>query len=367
MTRRVLYLTDRLSLRGGADQHLLQVIGAAVDSGFRVAVACGRRDAEVQLPAAVTVHRMRGLASAVASRRGLGPLDELLAGGDVVHVQNLMNPRALMTAVATGRAVVTVQDHRVFCPGPGRTLPDGSPCGVRMADDACRVCLPDDGYRRRTLELTGARRDALTSARLVVLSRWMAAGLAAAGLPGAAVVPPWIRTGEPRRDPGHGLVLGGRLVHHKGVLDGWRAWRSGGGDHPLAVAGEGPLEDRLDGARRLGWLDRDALDRLLAASRALLFPARWQEPFGILGVEALARGLPVVVADVAGTREWSDQGCLRVPPGDVEAMAEAVGRLVDDPGLALELGEAGRLMVARRFAREGLEPRLWEEYRKVGG
>ena len=47
-----------------------------------------------------------------------------MAAADVVHVQNVMNPTALTRLVSSGRAVVTVQDHRVFCPGPGRTPPD---------------------------------------------------------------------------------------------------------------------------------------------------------------------------------------------------------------------------------------------------
>ena len=361
----VLFLTDHLTLRGGAGQHLLQVVAAAVEAGLRATVACGRRDADVGLPAGVQVRQVRGLATQVASGRGLARLPELVDGHEIVHLQNVMNPEALSLATSCGRAVVTVQDHRVFCPGPGKTRPDGSRCRLPMGDAACRTCLPDDLYRDRLLALTERRREALEGARLVVLSRYMAEELASAGLPGAVVIPPWVDPSPPRRDAGRGLVLGGRLVRHKGVLDGWRAWRLAGGEHPLVVPGAGPLADRLEGATRPGWLGASDLRRLLRTARALLFPACWQEPFGILGVEALAAGLPVVVADVGGTSEWSDEGCLRVPAGDVESLAGAVRRLVDDPEEALRLGEAGRRMVAGRFARERLEPRLWQAYRAV--
>jgi glycosyltransferase involved in cell wall biosynthesis len=160
-------------------------------------------------------------------------------------------------------------------------------------------------------------------------------------------------------------VLGGRLVPHKGVHDGWRAWSGAGRPLPLEVAGDGPLEDELDGALRHGWIDPDRLGALLRRARALLFPTCWQEPFGMLGVEALAQGTPVIVAGAAGTRDWSDAGCLQVPAGDVEAMADAIRRLADDPALALDLGRAGQRMVAERFPRERLEPRLRGLYRRV--
>lgn len=353
---RVLALTDRLCHRGGADQHLQQMLRSAVAAGYRVVLGCGRLEAEA--PTGVEVVLVRGLSSPVANAARLARLEEMLAAAEVVHVQNVMNPVALRLAVATGRAVVTIQDHRVLCPGPGRTLPNGARCTTAMSDGACRACLPDGAYRERMLGLTAARCDALRGARLVVLSHYMADELTAAGLPGALVLPPWVEPGPERFEAGQGFVLGGRLVAHKAPLDGWRAWREAGSPQPLSVAGTGPLECRLVGAERLGWLSADRLRRTLRSARALLFPARWQEPFGILGVEALAEGTPVVVAEAGGTADWSEAGCLRVAPGDVDAMADAIGRLATDPDLALRLGRGGQTAVAERFSRARLEPPL---------
>jgi len=362
---RILYLTDRLSVRGGADLHLLQVVTAAVAAGGRVTVAYGRAADDAVVPEGSAGVRIRGLASAVASGSRLAGLDRLLHDHDLVHVQNVMNPTALAAAVATGAAVVTVQDHRVFCPATGKTLPGGRPCRTVMCEAACTECLPEPGYRRRTLELTATRRDALRGARLLVLSRYMAEELAAVGLPGAEVLPPWVEPGRHSPEAGSGFVLGGRLVSHKGTLDAWQAWRLAATDHPLRVAGSGPLGDQLEGAERLGWLTPSALRRLLRNARALLFPSRWQEPFGILAVEALAEGTPVVVADSGGTLEWSDAGCLRVPPADPAAMAAAMVRLGDDRTFATRLGDQGRSEVARRFARAPIESRLREVYGEI--
>ena len=362
---RLVFATDRLSARGGADHHLADVIGAAVSAGDRVTVVYGRLENADPPDDRIDRVRARGLAARTAGGAGLKGLADVLPDADVVHIQNVMNPTAIAMAASTGRAVVTVQDHRVFCPGAGKVLPDGTPCDDVMGDAPCAACLSDETYRARTLALTRARLDAARAcAAVIVLSRMMAAELAAVGVD-AEVVPPWIDLGPPRVVGGDSFVLGGRLVQHKGVIDGWRAWRRAGRPLPLVVAGAGPLGERLHGADRRGWLDRVQLRSDLRRARALLFPARWCEPFGILGVEALAEGTPVIVADRGGTVDWSSAGCLRVPAGDVDAMAAAVERLAAEPDLAVELGGAGREWVGRNLAREVLEPRLRAVYRRV--
>jgi len=364
---RLLYLTDRLSDRGGADHHLATVITSSVNAGHRVSVVFGRDEGGMEMEDVVERRRVRGLASLVDSNAGLHELPRLLEDADVVHIQNVMNPVALAMAVGCGRSVVTVQDHRVFCPGGGKTMTDGSRCTTPMADEVCSHCLPDPVYRRSTLDLTRRRLAAIQGAEVVVLSEFMAAELAAMGRRGARVVAPWIEPGPQKSDPGSVFLLGGRLVSHKGVVDGWRAWREAGRPLPLEVAGAGPLGSEMHGAELLGWLNPEDLRTALRRSRALIFPARWQEPFGILGLEALAQGTPVIVAESGGTPDWSMAGCIRVASGDVAAMAEAVGRLADDPELGLTIGRAGQTAVGRRFGRERLEPRLHDLYAHVAG
>jgi glycosyltransferase involved in cell wall biosynthesis len=227
-----------------------------------------------------------------------------------------------------------------------------------MSGDVCSQCLPDRSYRERMVELTDARRKAVGAARLVVLSRYMAEEVGAAGLQGAQVIPPWVEVPAGEPEPGDAFLLAGRLVAHKAPLDAWQAWRRAGCGLPLRVAGAGPLERELEGAQRLGWLQPEALAGELRRSRALLVPARWQEPFGMIGVEALASATPVIAAATGGTGEWTDAGCLRVAAGDVGAMAAAMSTLAADPAVALALGRAGRAMVAERFARAPIEGRL---------
>lgn len=356
---RLLLLIDRLDARGGALACWLDLLVALAERHeVRVATGAGAPERHACWPEGVASVRVRALCEAEAAAGDLAGLAPLLDWAQVVLAQNLMNPLAIAAAVDTGKAIVTVQDHRLFCPGPGRTLPDGARCGRPMSVEACAACLPDAAYRARMIAVTAARREATRGARITVLSQYMADELAQAGLRGARVLPPWVELGPPRVDPGEGFLLAGRLVAHKGADLGWQAWRQSGVASPLRVAGAGRLADSLEGAQRLGWLDREALRGELRRARALLFPARWQEPFGLVGLEALAQGTPVIAMETGGLGDWAGEGARRVGPGDVGAMAAEMRALEADPALALALGERGR-QAAARFDRESILAR-WE-------
>lgn len=356
---RLLYLTDRLSHRGGAPHHLLDVI-AAMASHHSVTVAAASKDAGIELPPGVNFRRIAGLRSLTKSMNGLS---ELLDDADLVHLQNVMNPRAIAQATARP-CVATIQDHRTFCPGPGKTLPSGDPCDQAMNDDACSECLPDSVQRQSMLNLTQARHDALLGARqLVVLSHYMARELARVGSTNATVIPPPVPVGPPKTHPGHGFLLAGRLVHHKAPQWAHTAWKNAELDQPLRVAGLGPGSTDLDGAEALGWLSRSELREEMANARALIFPARWQEPFGIAGAEALAMGTPVVVMPSGGTDDWARKGTIAVD--SVERMTEALTDLANRPEAALKLGKEGSEWVAERFSPDRVHRALHGLYDSV--
>jgi glycosyltransferase involved in cell wall biosynthesis len=361
---RLLYLTDRLSHRGGAPHHLLDVIQAMAHR-HTVTVAAASIDRDVHLPTGVVFQKLGGLRSVVSRDNGLGGLPSLLKDADCVHIQNVMNPRAI-DMVTTQPCVVTVQDHRVFCPGPGRTLPTGRQCDLPMGDQACTQCLSEVEYRQRMLALTAERRDAIARAsQVIVLSDYMSRELTAAGLSSVVVIPPPVKTGPPRTGPGHGFLIAGRIVHHKGTDLAVDAWRRSGTDHPISIAGLGPLMDELGPVEQLGWLSRTELRKAMASARAVLFPARWQEPLGIVGIEALAMGTPVIAMATGGMSDWADAGTIVVPPGDVAAMASAIHELASDGPKAQRLGAAGSAMVRERFRQSVLTERLDHLYSSV--
>ena len=142
------------------------------------------------------------------------------------------------------------------------------------------------------------------------------------------VVPP-VAYGLDRDAPADGppcVLFAGRVVEAKGIRDAIDAWRRSGSGLPFVVAGTGPLrrEIEAEGVEVLGWLDRRRLSAAYRRAAVLVMPSRWQEPFGIVGLEALTLGTPVAAWDSGGVREWHPGGELLAPWGDVDGLARAL-------------------------------------------
>ena len=358
---KLLYVTDRLTHHGGAPRHLLDLI-RSMASRHEVTVAASAKDTEVTLPSSVQFVRVPGLRSAGSTPGNIDKLLPLLHDADLVHTQNVMNPNTLMET-NKHRNIVTVQDHRVFCPGPGKTLPTGKVCKDEMSDSHCSDCLPDDAYRSRMLGLTEQRLAALRSTDLVIaLSEYMANELRMLNVPNVHVLPPPIDVDHEPVMAGHGFLIAGRLVQHKGTTLAHQAWRASKTDLPLRVVGLGREAHLLDGSEHLGWLDRPSFRHALRHSRALLFPSQWQEPFGIIGAEALSAGTPVIAMMCGGMKDWAQAGVMEVPPGNINAMADAISLLSAHPDTAIKLGVEGKKYIQKAFEPSALMSKLEQLY-----
>jgi glycosyltransferase involved in cell wall biosynthesis len=141
------------------------------------------------------------------------------------------------------------------------------------------------------------------------------------------------------------LLYAGRLSAEKGVLELVEAAEG----LPLVIAGDGPLRERVPGAR--GFVPHDELQRLYDRAAVVVCPSR-REGFGVACLEAMAHGRPVVATRVGGLRDLVVDGetGLLVPPRDVEALRAALERLLADPELRRRLGAAGRTRAAERFS-----------------
>ena len=322
---RILHVGDRLSDRGGADLALLGLLDA-LSEGHELHLAVGRDDGMVSPPCPVSV--VPGLDSRTRAGADLDPLLTRVRP-DLVHVHNVVNPATLEWATGLD-AVMTVQDHRFFCPGRGKWTADGRVCDEAMGRDICAGCFDDPSYFEGALELTAERLESLKRMRLTVLSSYMKRELIQVGVPAerVTVVPP-VAYGldlDARADGPPCVLFVGRVVEAKGIRDAIAAWRRSGSDLPFVVAGTGPLrrEIEAEGVEVLGWLDRRSLSAAYRRAAVVVMPSRWQEPFGIVGLEALTLGTPVAAWDSGGVREWHPGGGLLVPWGDVDGLARAL-------------------------------------------
>jgi phosphatidylinositol alpha-mannosyltransferase len=154
--------------------------------------------------------------------------------------------------------------------------------------------------------------------------------------------------------PGRKLLFVGRLDERKGfpvAIDAFERLATDRPDLHLVVVGDGPERDavgRLPTLLRarvtmLGTVPNQELPPIHAACDVYLGPSTGGESFGIVVVEALAAGLPVVASDTPGYDEviTDENHGLLVPPRDPAALAAAAARVLDDEDLAKRLRSAG--------------------------
>lgn len=206
------------------------------------------------------------------------------------------------------------------------------------------------------------------AAVLVLGPAWRTAVIAAFGLESARVhvLPNGVPAPAPRpavRRPGPvRLLFLGRIGARKGVPTLLAALASPAlrdRDLQATIAGDGDAVPYRAAAAAAGlsgrvafpgWLDRAAAAALLADADLLVLPS-YHEVLPMAVLEALAAGTPVIATPVGALPDYLTAGetALLVPPGDVPALAAAIGRLMDDAGLRRRLAAGGRVLFAAQF------------------
>jgi glycosyltransferase involved in cell wall biosynthesis len=152
------------------------------------------------------------------------------------------------------------------------------------------------------------------------------------------------RPGPGLRRPGSYLLAVGALEPRKApelLADAFTRARDQGLGAALVFAGEGRLASRLQrpGVHVLGPVSDDELDALYRGALALVVPSLL-EGYGLPLREALARGVPAVVSDLPSFGAELSPAVLRVPPGDIDALAAALLRIGSDAALRNRLARA---------------------------
>ena len=176
---------------------------------------------------------------------------------------------------------------------------------------------------------------------------------------------------------GRSLLFVGRLEPRKGLPVAVRAFGRVAREYPdarLVVVGDGADRDAVNALEEpirsrvlmLGRVSQEALPSYYRAADIFVAPAIRGESFGIVLVEAMAAGLPVLASDIPGYRDVTRHGVegLLIPPDDAELLAGAMRRLLDDPGYARLLGDNGSVR-AREFDWETIVHQLEDVYAEL--
>lgn len=417
---RVLLVTDFFEpYNGGVEVHVKTIAEALAERGHDVAVATLPTNAEQEprTPGSdghaaggsggrsVRVFEVDHLAArlgrghADANRAWAPPFPDPLAMAglrkvvrafrpDVIHGHDWL-ARSVLPRVVSGSVPVVTSLHYYtrtcarktlwrdgVCPGPGLIR-----C-LRCAGEhygPARGTVVSLGLR------VGAAMDDRRTSRFISVSEFTAEGNGLTGHPKAAVVVnplspnalPSGETGSPALPvdipDGPFLLYVGDLRPEKGIhtllAAVTRLRRHYGNAIPLVLVGELHAEDlELPPVTvTTGLVDHRVVQALWRRATIGVVPSRWPEPFGLVAIEALAAGCPVVASDIAGLAEilGDDRGVL-VPPGDHVALAAALHELSDDPERRRTLAENGRRSL-ERYEVDRIVDAIDAEYRAVTG
>jgi phosphatidyl-myo-inositol alpha-mannosyltransferase len=332
-------------------------------------------------------------------RSGLGATVSVPANGSRAPIA--LDPRAVARVRSVLRRlrpdVVHVHEPLVPVVGPGAVLWAGAPVVATFHASADGGSLPHL-YRavRAPARAVIARAAVLTAVSPVAAAfHARALGLDVASItivPNGVDVARFSAARESARAVGGDaegsdgvtrLVFLGRLEHRKGADVAVRAFLRLATQRPdvrLQVLGDGPQAPMLravlasarpDMRERIelaGRVSTAGLPGMLAAADLAVLPSRGGESFGLVLLEAMASGTAVVATDIPGYRDVArnEQEAVLVPPDDIEALATAIGRLIDDAPLRERLRSAG-LVRAAEFDWSVIADRMQEVYVRAVG
>jgi glycosyltransferase involved in cell wall biosynthesis len=204
-------------------------------------------------------------------------------------------------------------------------------------------------------------------------------GLPGSGLP-FEVIPNFIA--DPPHDPSPALeeyttqlpaepflLFVGDLGRYKGVGVLVDAWKELDQRPPLVLIGKAapnePLDLPPDATLLLDW-PHEAVLEAHRRSFAVVVPSLWAEPFGMVVIEAMAAGRPVIASRIGGIPEIVQDGRsgLLAPAGDSHALRGAIAKLLDDREFANRLGQAA-LERSRSFQALAIVPRFEHVYARL--
>jgi glycosyltransferase involved in cell wall biosynthesis len=180
-------------------------------------------------------------------------------------------------------------------------------------------------------------------------------------------------------EPGRDVLFVGRLSKEKGVeqlLDAWK--RTDRGEAKLVLAGDGPeraaLEnktaaEKIGGVEFLGFVAKEDQEALWKRAAFSVVPSIWQEPLGLVVLEAWECGRAVVVSDAGGLSDTVEEGVdgLKVPMRDAEAWARAIGGMLREPARCWAMAGAGLLKLRSDYTQEKWLKCIGNVYERVLG
>jgi glycosyltransferase involved in cell wall biosynthesis len=363
---------------GGAESHLKNLVEDLSARGHSVSVVTARikGDPAREERAGVRTFRIghfpnfRRTVLAISGTAPGRPSKEVRKGfrdaleevrPDVVNFHNLWLLGPELISMADCRKGVTIHDYWPVCPRRSLIRVNWRICpGPTWLD--CRICRLRAPTTWRSFNLCSIEAERDRNRRLLgecdfVVAATQYVSDRVAGILG--IVPTVIHYGirpevpmpVAKNDLSYALFAG-RITKAKGYNLLERAFAAEAlREYNLVVAGRG-RPSRLANVKVLGWQSPENLTRIIAQAKCVVVPSIWPEPAGIIILEALRAGIPVVASRVGGIPELLDDGRtgILVAPGDLPALTAAIRRCFTDGQLQASARRWGPQKIRNGFA-----------------
>jgi glycogen(starch) synthase len=318
---------------------------------------------------------------------GFFELWQLIRACDIVHVAGPAIAPLILSLLARKTCVVEHHGFQTICPNGQLLLePAGVPCPGHFMAGRQTECLRCNSGQRgfasfKLWILTYVRRFLCDRAAAnITPTEWLGGQL---HLPQTTAIPHGLKAIEAAPSPEQRnippiLAFQGRLVTTKGVrllFEAARMLREQRQAFELLIIGDGPerasleqfaRETQLDSQVRFaGRLNGAQLNAALAQSSILVVPSLGGEVFGLVVAENMLRALPIVASDLGAFVEVLGDAGITYRTGDAAALAAALSHLLNDPSLAIRLGQRARDRALNFCSRERMLESHANLYRRV--
>jgi glycosyltransferase involved in cell wall biosynthesis len=293
----------------------------------------------------------------------------------IIYIHQVLNPHVIDLLATLRPSIRFEHGFRLSCftgrrmSRTGEKICDYSPglsCLLRAHTQKCSPRNPLLAFKRiKDFYLNKKSHDKL--ARIIVASKYIKNLLLKSGyrdnhvevIPYYTILPEQSRRNDLLEVPK--IICVSRLEAEKGIDYLIKALSMVPIKAKIFIIGEGPHLPKLKQIVKslslkhkiifTGWVENNKLTNFYSQASVAVVPSIWPEPFGIIGLEAMANQVPVVAFDVGGISDWlinGETGFL-VPAKDVKRLAGKINYILDNPNGAEKMGKNGRALVKEKF------------------
>jgi len=388
---KILHVNEHSLPKGGAEVYLLELIQRFQDKGHACHLAYAKDQptdlpASVRLPVIGKVHTGDDQGDLQGLKNYIEEHDP-----DLIHFHGLWNLEVIETCLAMKPCMMTSHDYRWLCPDSKFYWKRSQAICPKTAGWSCAAvtlkhkCLTVRPHLmlRHIGRINRFKKHLPRMRAIVAPSHFAADRLDKEGYPKSKThVLPYFCSFEPLASPRpipekKCLAYIGRIADYKGIEYFVEAIRQlpddvegrvmgdvvgAKGDKIMQTAREKGCHQRI---RLIPWADREGVQALLMQTSILIFPSIWPETLGIIGLEAMAMGVPVIGSSVGGIGDWlqHERTGFLSPPKNAEQIVRYAEQLLSDPDLMQSMGAASLESIRQHYQPDLHLQKLEEIYR----